>query len=276
MVAPQTGMVRQQNVMLQEQAASKERAERMLQEQADSKIREEQVLKKQQETIDRLIVNQHRVDAILVQNYELHHCEKAAHIRNLLDRPLRELVLTLSSNNYDFNALPLPTTLASLKITMKHWATVDITQILAICPALETLHFLCTRVITFGGPLTEQGKKALPDRLRLRSLVLEQPELRQAWIEDLLAITPNLEELQLITFSWDVHNGWEWSRFRDHLETLSLLLKRFHHSIEWDSAPDEEYQKEDFAICPQAQELTIMTHHFTWWIVKTLWYWPVF
>ncbi|KAH7059940.1 hypothetical protein BKA57DRAFT_20269 [Linnemannia elongata] len=72
MVAQQNELVRQHNVMLQEQAASKEREERMLQEQAESKIREEQMLKMQQETIDRLIVNQQRVDALLVQNYELH------------------------------------------------------------------------------------------------------------------------------------------------------------------------------------------------------------
>ncbi|KAG0274306.1 hypothetical protein BGZ97_010534, partial [Linnemannia gamsii] len=65
-------MFAQMNAVLQEQAASKEREERMLQEQAESKLREEQMLKMQQETIDRLIVNQQRVDAILVQNYELH------------------------------------------------------------------------------------------------------------------------------------------------------------------------------------------------------------
>ncbi|KAF9279988.1 hypothetical protein BGZ88_012436 [Linnemannia elongata] len=65
-------MVGQMNEMLQEQAASKAREEQMLQEQAESKIREEQMLKKQQETIDRLIVNQQRVDALLLQNYELH------------------------------------------------------------------------------------------------------------------------------------------------------------------------------------------------------------
>ncbi|KAG0287136.1 hypothetical protein BGZ97_007190, partial [Linnemannia gamsii] len=65
-------MVAQMNSMLQEQAASKEREERILQEQTESKLREEQMLKMQQETIDRLIVNQQRVDAILVQNYELH------------------------------------------------------------------------------------------------------------------------------------------------------------------------------------------------------------
>lgn len=58
--------------MMQEQAASKEREQRMLQEQADSKAREEKMLRMQQETIDRLIVNQQRVDAILIQNYELH------------------------------------------------------------------------------------------------------------------------------------------------------------------------------------------------------------
>ncbi|KAG0068301.1 hypothetical protein BGZ89_004964 [Linnemannia elongata] len=72
MVAQQNELVRQQNVMLQEQAASREREERILQEQAESKIREQQMLKMQQETIDRLIVNQQRVDALLVQNYELH------------------------------------------------------------------------------------------------------------------------------------------------------------------------------------------------------------
>ncbi|KAG0063013.1 hypothetical protein BGZ89_010222 [Linnemannia elongata] len=58
--------------MMQEQAESKEREERMLQDQAESKAREEKMLRMQQETIDRLIVNQQRVDAILVQNYELH------------------------------------------------------------------------------------------------------------------------------------------------------------------------------------------------------------
>ncbi|KAG0296563.1 hypothetical protein BGZ96_009142 [Linnemannia gamsii] len=72
MMAQQNELVRQQNIMLQEQAASKEREERILQEQAESKIREEQMLKMQQETIDRLTINQQRVEAILVQNYELH------------------------------------------------------------------------------------------------------------------------------------------------------------------------------------------------------------
>ncbi|KAG9072919.1 hypothetical protein KI688_000700 [Linnemannia hyalina] len=65
-------MVQQQNEMLKEQAASKEREEQMLREQAESKLRDEKLLRMQQETIDRLIVAQQRIEAILVQNYELH------------------------------------------------------------------------------------------------------------------------------------------------------------------------------------------------------------
>ncbi|KAF9545709.1 hypothetical protein EC957_010572 [Mortierella hygrophila] len=58
--------------LLKEQAASKEREEQMLREQAESKLRDEQLLRMQQETIDRLVVAQQRIEAILVQNYELH------------------------------------------------------------------------------------------------------------------------------------------------------------------------------------------------------------
>ncbi|KAG0281191.1 hypothetical protein BGZ96_001261 [Linnemannia gamsii] len=58
-------IIKQQSELLQKQ-------NEMLQEQAESKEREERMLMMQQETIDRLIVNQQRVDAILVQNYELH------------------------------------------------------------------------------------------------------------------------------------------------------------------------------------------------------------
>lgn len=42
----------------------------MLREQAELKLREEQILAKQQETIDRSIIAQQRLEAIPVQNYE--------------------------------------------------------------------------------------------------------------------------------------------------------------------------------------------------------------
>ncbi|KAG0039089.1 hypothetical protein BGZ89_007955, partial [Linnemannia elongata] len=58
--------------LLKEQAASKRRDEQLLREQSESKLREEQILAKQQETVDRLTVAQQHIEAILVQNYELH------------------------------------------------------------------------------------------------------------------------------------------------------------------------------------------------------------
>ncbi|KAF9087006.1 hypothetical protein BGX29_001099 [Mortierella sp. GBA35] len=72
MVEQQNEMVQQQNEMLREQAAAKERDDRMLQELAEAKERDEEMHMMQQQTIDRLIVAQQRIEAILVQNYELH------------------------------------------------------------------------------------------------------------------------------------------------------------------------------------------------------------
>lgn len=58
--------------MIREQAASKDRELQMIREQAEAKDREERIIRNQQQMIDRLIINQQRIDAILVQTYELH------------------------------------------------------------------------------------------------------------------------------------------------------------------------------------------------------------
>lgn len=58
--------------MLKEQVASRDRELQMIKQQAEAREREEQIIKNQKEMIDRLIINQQQVDAILVQNYELH------------------------------------------------------------------------------------------------------------------------------------------------------------------------------------------------------------
>ncbi|KAF9079520.1 hypothetical protein BGX23_003845, partial [Mortierella sp. AD031] len=63
---------RQQDMMREQQVESRERDSRMLQEFAGAKERDEQMQRSQQQTIDRLVILQQRVDAILVQNYELH------------------------------------------------------------------------------------------------------------------------------------------------------------------------------------------------------------
>ncbi|KAG0196848.1 hypothetical protein BGX33_001216, partial [Mortierella sp. NVP41] len=65
-------MVQRQNETLTQLAAAKEREETMLAELAAAKERDEEMYKMQQQTIDRMIVAQQRIEAVLIQNYELH------------------------------------------------------------------------------------------------------------------------------------------------------------------------------------------------------------
>ncbi|KAF9130288.1 hypothetical protein BG015_004021 [Linnemannia schmuckeri] len=65
-------MVQRQNDTLTQLVEAKEREEKMLAELTAAKERDEGMHRMQQQTIDRLIVAQQRIDAILVQNYELH------------------------------------------------------------------------------------------------------------------------------------------------------------------------------------------------------------
>lgn len=71
MAAQQNEMIAKQNEMLREQAETKAREEKMLAELEAAKKRDE-MHRMQQRTIDRLIVTQQRIEAILAQNYELH------------------------------------------------------------------------------------------------------------------------------------------------------------------------------------------------------------
>ncbi|KAG0283936.1 hypothetical protein BGZ97_008360, partial [Linnemannia gamsii] len=206
--------------------------------------------------------------------------KEAAHIKRLLDRPLHHLVLTVSFNftNLWWDSLSLPLTLTSLTIEKKKWMYIDVPRILVVCPLLESLHLfcVCSKGLNFQGPLMNQGNKALPDRLRLQSLVLEQPRVQQSWMEDLLAVTPDLKELQLITIFSSFENNWEWSRFRDHLRALSLPLERFHFSLLWKNTVDEEELKEVMAVCPKAKEHSILAYYMTPGMKKQLVEWPVF
>jgi hypothetical protein len=65
-------LLEKQNNLLQEQTDAKARDEKVLAELEAAKERDKEILQMQQQTIDRLILTQQRVDAILVQNYELH------------------------------------------------------------------------------------------------------------------------------------------------------------------------------------------------------------
>ncbi|KAF9901127.1 hypothetical protein EC991_006467 [Linnemannia zychae] len=58
--------------LLQEQAEAKERDRQVLAELEAAKVRDKELLQLQKQTTDRLIAAQQRIDAVLVQNYELH------------------------------------------------------------------------------------------------------------------------------------------------------------------------------------------------------------
>ncbi|KAG0217930.1 hypothetical protein BGX33_009091 [Mortierella sp. NVP41] len=58
--------------LLREQSEAKKRDEQALAELAAAKERDEEMYRMQQQTIDRLIVAQQRIEAVLVQTYELH------------------------------------------------------------------------------------------------------------------------------------------------------------------------------------------------------------
>jgi hypothetical protein len=172
-------------------------------------------------------------------------------------------VLTVSNNCTDdwiYN-LAFPQSLTSLTIDKTPWASLDVGRILAICPLLEHLYLSSSLVVK---PWTSRGKEALPERLPLRSLVLKRPYNSQSWIEDLLTITPDLEDLKLIGI---VKNGneqpWNWRHFCDHLQSLSLPLKQFHYSTAKVFPTEYELEEMVFTICPNAKERTFQLYNLT-------------
>lgn len=186
---------------------------------------------------------------------------------------LRELVLTTGLNFKDtaMDLLPFPPSLTSLTIHHDVRVSIDIGRILAICPLLRTLHLSSKVVMVFRGPYTSQGKGALPEQLPLRSLVLQQPAVRQSWMEDLLTITPHLQELQLINIKG--YNGapWHSPRFRDYLRDLSLdNLRQFHFSQHWSSIVEPNQAEMTFAICPLTKERSFLCYDLTPEIVGSL------
>ncbi|OAQ26881.1 hypothetical protein K457DRAFT_140018 [Linnemannia elongata AG-77] len=72
MIQHQNELLKSQNDLLHEQANAKARDEKVLAELEAVKLRDLEMHRLQKQTVDRLIVAQQRIDALLVQNYELH------------------------------------------------------------------------------------------------------------------------------------------------------------------------------------------------------------
>ncbi|KAG0294120.1 hypothetical protein BGZ96_001742, partial [Linnemannia gamsii] len=89
-------------------------------------------------------------------------------------------------------------------------------------------------------------------------------------MEDFLTTTPDLEELQLVSISNPSNRDWTWPHFRDHLQSLSLPLKRFHYSMLLTRSVDKEQEEEILAVCPNAKERTLLLYNLIPTVVARL------
>ncbi|KAG0315699.1 hypothetical protein BGZ97_007933 [Linnemannia gamsii] len=189
-----------------------------------------------------------------------------------LHRPLYEVVL-MTSRTFGqswINNLPFPSTLRRLTIEREASAYIDIGRILILCPLLESLHLLASWTLYVTGPWTTGNQESLPNRLALRSLVLERPLMPQAWMEALLRKTPDLDDLKLITITDIDSNPWDWPRFFKHLQALALPLKQFHYSRPWTVPTSDEQEEKIFSVCSSAQDRTFLAQNMTPIIIKCL------
>lgn len=195
------------------------------------------------------------------------------------NQPLRDVVLQIAYNFSDElkNTLPFPPSLTSLTIDHMTRFAVDIRRILTICPLLESLHLLTSTYVYLQGASINVGEAPLLHRVPLRSLVIQRFDTSQSTMEEILTMTPNLEDLQLVALVKN-RNGsrWDWKRFSKHIQSLSLQLKRFHFSISQEVLPDDELQEATFSICPHARDRTFSPYDLTPNVVRRLTELPFF
>lgn len=117
-----------------------------------------------------------------------------------LNQPLRDIVLVAAYNFTDKmkNTLPFPPSLRSLTIDNSTRFAIDVRRILTVCPLLQNLHLLTSTNVNLYGSWTQDGQAPLLDHLPLRSLVIQRIDTCQSRMEELLTMTPNLEDLRLI------------------------------------------------------------------------------
>ncbi|KAG0277144.1 hypothetical protein BGZ95_006461 [Linnemannia exigua] len=166
--------------------------------------------------------------------------------RLLTDAPLQELEII---GGIDIGTslppiLPCLYALTRLQLELSCDTTLQMGQLLRACPMLKDLHAssLSTHCLELPGPwfpFIKDSHKRRP--LRLLSLVLERVRLPQYSLEDLLLITPKLQELKLIGLlkvnpAHPQDEVWpsvqyDPSRLFQHIRSLDLSLRSFHFSI---------------------------------------------
>ncbi|KAG0279459.1 hypothetical protein BGZ95_001162 [Linnemannia exigua] len=199
-------------------------------------------------------------------------------------RPLREMELNNVLLPMDMTSqFRLPASLTSLKIVAEAYSLckIRIDHILSDCPLLEIFHISKPGVLVIDDPwVPENHDRQRP--FRLRSLVIKNAKIHQSNLEDLLTLTPSLQELKLISLT--KHDGrqpysyvampgdakYDWKHLFEHLKSLPITLRAFQFSIYSRTGPNrietmEEYgiRQKTIDVCPEATEWCLLPTEVT-------------
>ncbi|KAF9126521.1 hypothetical protein BGW39_006568 [Mortierella sp. 14UC] len=160
----------------------------------------------------------------------------------LANNALRELELRTSTfivGNL-FDAIPFPPSLTSFKFNVQEGScNFSLGRFLKTCPLLEVFHgevatdylFLLGSLVPSN--LEERARPSLP----LRSLVLRNAVLAQSSLEELLMVTPRIQELKLIGLrsltgpgTNVTNNRYSRADLIQHIQSLPFMLHSFHFS----------------------------------------------
>ncbi|KAG0297212.1 hypothetical protein BGZ96_007270 [Linnemannia gamsii] len=206
-------------------------------------------------------------------------------------RPLRELdvhnILLPTDMKSHFR---LPATLTSLKIAADAYSAckIQIDLILSDCPLLEVLHVSKPGVVVIDGPWVPVSH----DRRRsflLQTLVIKNAKIQQSSLEDLLTLTPDLQELKLLSLAKhdDQLPGspitqpcdaqYDWDHLYEHLKSLPITLRAFQFSVHSQTHPARievmeecEVLQKTINVCPKATEWSLLPTEVTPGLIQEL------
>lgn len=180
------------------------------------------------------------------------------HLQSRLDQPrsaslqklpgqsknsLRELEFrtsTFKAGNL-FDTIPFPPVLTSLKFTVQEGScNFSLGRLLEACPLLEEFHGeVVTKYLFLLGSMVPSDVEGSKRRfLPLRSLVLRNATFLQSSLEALLLLTPQIQELKLISLQALATQGpnmttnkYSRADLTQHIQSLPIMLQSFHFSV---------------------------------------------
>ncbi|KAF9127528.1 hypothetical protein BGW39_005795 [Mortierella sp. 14UC] len=179
--------------------------------------------------------------------------------RPLFDGPLRKMDICgahfADSQIHDF--LPFAHWLTSLAFQLGQSYKFEMTALLKTCPGLEEF-----RAETDGGAFRLPGQWVpleVPKPLSLRMLVLRNAHFLQSSFEELLVVTPRLEELGLINLArgngcypeeGQITSKYDWHGLFQHIRALPLRLRSVHFSVRDETMTHADLRNMLFDVCP--------------------------